>query len=172
MASLMETIIDVLVKEEEAYRLLIELSKKKTPIIIKNDLDGLARITEEEQNVVSEIQKFEKLRMQTMKDIADVTNHTGQELKLPDLIDMMSSRPSEQGQLREIHDKLKVTLDNMKRINEQNRELLQNSIDMVNFEINLLQAARRAPETADYDRGAYSTGSIMGSGTKTFDSKS
>ena len=43
---------------------------------------------------------------------------------------------------------------------------------MVNFEINLLQAARRAPETADYDRGAYSTGSIMGSGTKTFDSKS
>ena len=172
MASLMETIIDVLVKEEEAYRLLIELSKKKTPIIINNDLDGLAKITEEEQDVVSEIQKYEKLRMQTMKDIADVTNHTGEELKFPDLIDMMSSRPSEQGQLREIHDKLKVTLDNMKRINEQNRELLQNSIDMVNFEINLLQAARRAPETADYDKGAYSTGSIMGSGTKTFDSRS
>lgn len=172
MASLMETIIDVLIKEEAEYQLLVELSSKKTPIIIKGDIDGLNKITEEEQDIVSRVQKYEKVRMQTMKDIADVTNHRGEDLKLTDLIDMMSKRPEEQAKLREIHDKLKTTLNNMKRVNDQNRELLKNSLEMVEFEINLLQSARRAPETADYNRGAYNTGAVMGSGTKLFDSKS
>lgn len=172
MASLMENIINVLNQEESLYQKLIQLSTEKTPIIIKGDLDGLAAITEKEQDVVSEIQKLEKIRIQTMKDIADVTNHKNDELKLTDLIEMMASRPGEQTALREIHDKLKITLGNMTRVNEQNQSLLQNSLEMVEFEMNLLQSMRRAPETADYNKNAYSTGAIMGSGTKLFDSKS
>lgn len=172
MASLMETIIDVLNKEEADYRILVDLSTKKTPIIIKGDIEGLNKITEEEQDVVSRIQKYEKIRMQTMKDIADVTNHQGEEIKLTELIEMMSKRPDEQKKLKEIHEKLKVTLAEMKRVNEKNRELLKSSLEMVEFEMNLLQSASRAPETADYNRGAYNTGAIMGSGTKLFDSKS
>ena len=60
----------------------------------------------------------------------------------------------------------------MKRVNDHNGELLKNSLEMVEFEINLLQASKRAPETADYNRGAYNTGTVMGSGTKMFDSRS
>ena len=172
MASLMETIIDVLTKEEEEYRTLIELSKKKTPIIIKGDIDALNRITEDEQNIVSKVQRYEKLRIQTMKDIAEVTNHAGEELNLPDLIEMMATRKEEQTKLKDIHSKLKTTLSEMKRVNDHNGELLKNSLEMVEFEINLLQASKRAPETADYNRGAYNTGTVMGSGTKMFDSRS
>lgn len=172
MASLMETIVVVLNKEEEEYQQLIKLSTDKSPIIINGDLEGLTAITEKEQEVVARIQKLEKIRIQTMKDIADVTNHSSEELKLSDLITMMASRPQEQAALREVHDRLKVTLDNMSKINEQNRLLLNNSIEMVDFEINLVQSLKRAPETGDYNRNAYNTGSIMGSGTKTFDSRS
>lgn len=172
MASLMETIIDVLNKEEAEYQKLIKLSTEKGKVIIKGDLNELARITEEEQNIVAVIQKHEKVRQQTMKDIADVTNHSGDELKLTDLIEMMATRQVEQAALRQVHDKLKTTLGNMSKINEQNRELLKNSLEMVEFEINLVQSLRRAPETGDYNKNAYNTGSIMGSGTKSFDSKS
>lgn len=172
MASLMETIIDVLNKEEAEYQKLIKLSTEKTPIIIKGDLNELARITEEEQNVVAVIQKLEKTRQQTMNDIAEVTNHGSEILKITDLIAMMATRPKEQKGLQEVHDKLKVTLDNMVKVNEQNRELLKNALEMVDFEINLTQSLRHAPETGDYNKNAYNTGSIMGSGTKRFDSKS
>ena len=41
---------------------------------------------------------------------------------------------------------------------------------MVEFEINMLQASRLAPETANYNRGAYSAGSTMGV-TRGFDAK-
>lgn len=172
MASLMENLVAILNKEEEEYQKLIKLSTEKTPIIIKGDLNALSEVTEKEQQVVAGIQKLEKLREQTMKDIANVTNRSDENLKLTDLIEMMASRKDEQNALRSVHDRLKITLGNMVKINEQNRELLNNSLEMVDFEINLVQSLRRAPETGDYNRNAYNTGSIMGSGTKTFDSKS
>lgn len=171
MASLMENIIDVLEKEEAEYRTLISMSQEKTPIIIKGDLDGLARITDREQEVVGRIQKLEKMRLQIMEDIANVTNRKAEDLKLADLIQMMATRPTEKEKLTSVHDKLKETLANMAKVNDQNRELLKNSLEMVEFEMNLLQSMRRAPETADYNKGAYNTGNIMGSGTKRFDAK-
>ena len=120
---------------------------------------------------MAHIQKLERDRMSVMKDIAEVTNRNDEELKLTDLIELMGNRPDEQRKLREVHDKLKTTLDEMRMINDRNRELLKSSLDMVEFEINLLQSMKQAPETADYNKNAYSTGTIMGSGTKRFDTK-
>ncbi len=170
MASLMENIIRILNEENDEYTTLAALSTEKTPIIIKGDLDNLNAITGKEQEVVSRIQKLEKERIQAMEDIANVTNRSQEELKLADLIVMMKGRP-EQKQLEEVHDKLKNTMANMTRVNEQNRELLQNSLEMVQFEMNLLQSLKTAPETADYNSSAYANGTIMGSGTKRFDAK-
>ena len=59
----------------------------------------------------------------------------------------------------------------MKRVNEQNQMLLENALDMVNFDLSLIQAMRQAPETANYNKGAYSSGSIMGSANGMFDAK-
>ncbi|MCR5249155.1 MAG: flagellar protein FlgN [Lachnospiraceae bacterium] len=171
MASLMESIIEVLEKENAEYGKLIALSEEKTPVIIRGDLEKLNAITEKEQEIVGGIQQMEKQRIQIMNDIAEVTNRKGEELKLTDLITMMEKRPAEQKRLREIHDALKQTMDHIKRVNEQNRELLQSSLEMVQFEMNLLQSLKTAPETADYNSDAYSTGTIMGSGTKRFDTK-
>ncbi|SCX78335.1 FlgN protein [Lachnospiraceae bacterium XPB1003] len=171
MASLIDNIVTILNRENEEYTVLVGLSREKTPIIIKGDLDALNAVTEKEQEVVARIQKLERDRISTMKDIAEVTNRKQEELKLADLIEMMNNRPAEQKKLREVHDRLKTTMKNMVTVNDQNRVLLKNSLDMVQFEMNLLQSMRQAPETADYNKDAYSTGTIMGSGTKRFDAK-
>ena len=171
MASLIDNIVTILNRENEEYTVLVGLSREKTPIIIKGDLEALNAVTEKEQIVVNRIQKLERDRISTMKDIAEVTNRNQEELKLADLIEMMNNRPAEQKKLREVHDRLKMTMKNMVTVNDQNRVLLKNSLDMVQFEMNLLQSMRQAPETADYNKDAYSTGTIMGSGTKRFDAK-
>ena len=170
MASLMEHIIEVLEQENTEYRTLIKLSEEKTPIIIKADLENLNRITEAEQVIVARIQKLEKDRMSTMADIAEVTN-LKPDIKLGDLITMMDKHPEEQKKLQDLHDRLKETMRRMKQVNEQNRDLLQDSLEMVQFEMNLLQSLKTAPETADYNSNAYANGTIMGSGTKRFDAK-
>ena len=55
MASLMENLIVILDGTYEAYEQLLALSLKKTPVIVSENLEELARITDEEQLVVSRI---------------------------------------------------------------------------------------------------------------------
>ena len=171
MASLMENLMDVLENEIVAYEELLGLSMQKTPVIVAGNLEELTRITDEEQLVVGRLNRLEKERAQVMKDIANVMNKDVNQLKLVNLIQMLESRPQESQRLSQIHDQLKTVTKNMQRVNEQNRELLANALEMVEFDMNLLQAVKKAPETANYTRGAYTSGSAMGVGTRGFDAK-
>ena len=56
-------------------------------------------------------------------------------------------------------------------INNQNRELINHAMEMVEFDMNLIQAMKKAPETAQYNRGAYNTGNVMGVNRSGFDAK-
>lgn len=171
MASLIENLIEVLDKESSEYEELLGLSMKKTPVIVAGNLDELQKITDEEQVVVSRIGQLEKTRVQVMKDIANVMNKDVTKLKLVDLIQMLSGRPAESGKLAELHDRLKEVTANMQRVNGQNRELIANALEMVEFDMNLLQSVKTAPETANYNKGAYINGAVMGVGQGGFDAK-
>ena len=164
MASLMENLIDVLDRESTEYEALLQLSQRKTPIIAGGDLAELQKITDEEQELVSRIHNLDKQRAGVTADIADVLNRDVNDLKLPNLITMLSARPAEQQALADSHDRLQAAVRGLKRVNEQNSELLE-------FEMNLLQASKAAPETANYNRGAYNAGNTMGVIDHGFDAK-
>lgn len=171
MASLMENLIDVLNRECKEYEGLLELSQQKTPIIISGNLENLQKITDEEQELVSRIYNLEKKRTEVTADIANVLNKDVEALKLTDLIAMLSARPSEQKVLADVHDRLQASVRGLQRVNEQNKELLSNALEMVEFELNLIQSMKTAPETANYNRGAHNAGTTMGVRSKSFDAK-
>ncbi len=171
MASLMEALIDNLEQQNEAYKSLLKLSMDKTPVIISADLDSLARITDDEQEIVSRINSLDRKRQESMKDIANVINKDVDSLKVVDLIDLLKARPAEQNRLADIYDRLRDTLVQMKRVNEQNKQLIESSLEMVQFDMNVLQAYKAAPETANYTSNAYSAGTYMGVDKGAFDRK-
>ena len=162
MASLMENLIDVLDKECSEYEVLLALSQRKTPIIVSGSLEELQKITDEEQEIVSRVGNLEKRRITVTADIANVLNKDVNTLKLAHLVDMLEGRPAEQRSLAENHDRLQRVVGELQRINEHNRELLNNALEMVEFELNMYQAMKAAPETANYNRSAYSAGESMG----------
>ena len=171
MASLMENLIMVLQDESTEYKKLLELSMRKTPIIVNGDLESLQRITDEEQQIVAKINHLDKKREEVTKDIANVLNKDVKKLKLTDIVDLMAQRPVEQKQLAQAHDELKETIGKMAQVNEQNRDLIQKSLEMVKFDLTLIHSLKSAPQTANYTRGAYSSGTIMGVGRGGFDAK-
>lgn len=171
MASLMENLIDVLEKESVEYKNLLDLSLKKTPVIVSENLDELAKITDEEQLIVDRINHLDNIRNEAVNDIANVLNKDVTKLKIADLIKMLGSRPEEQRKLAEAFDRLKEVAQNVARVNEQNRELIQSALDMVHFNMNLIHSMKAAPETANYNRGAYNTGDVIGVDHKSFDAK-
>ena len=171
MASLMEDLISILEQEDSLYEDLIKLSMSKTPVLISGDLEALSRITEDEQEIVNKVNALDKKREEGMKDIANVLGKDVKTLKLTDLIDVLRSRPAEQNRLAAIYDKLSDTIGQMKRTNEQNRELIESSLEMVQFDMNVLQAYKAAPETANYSKNALNSGAYMGNTKGGFDAK-
>ncbi len=171
MASLMETLIEVLEKENLEYKNLLELSMKKTPAIVSEDLQVLSKITDEEQIIVSRINHLDNQRNEAVNDIANVLNKDVTKLKIVDLIKMLGARPEEQAKLATVFDNLRDNVRAVKRINEQNRELIENALELVQFNMNILQSMNKAPETANYNRGAYNTGDVSGMSSKAFDAK-
>ena len=171
MASLMEELLDTLEKENAEYENLLALSMKKAPVIVSADLEQLQQITDEEQEIVSRINRLDRVREDCMKQIAGVINKDVNELTLGMVVDIFKRKPVEHKKLADVYDRLKDTVSQMARINNRNRELIQNSLELVQFDMNMLQAMKTAPETANYTKTAYNSGDIMGAGTGRFDAK-
>ena len=171
MASLMEVLIDVLEQENQEYEKLLSLSMRKTSVIVSEDLTELTRITDEEQIIVGRINRLDHQRNEAVNDIADVLNKDVDKLKIVDLIRMLAARPEEQEKLAIVFDKLRESVRSVKRVNEQNRELIKDALELVRFNMNVLQAMNKAPESANYNKGAYNTGDMIGTSHMTFDAK-
>ena len=170
MASLIEELIDTLNKENDEYGKLLELSGRKAAVIVARDIPALEKITDDEQTVISNISNLDAKRAEVTRDIADVINKDVESLKLSVLIDLLSKQPNEQKALSDVHDRLKVTVDNVRRINESNRQLIEQSLEMVEFDLNMMRAMRQAPETNNYGRSAVSVGETLGA-VRGFDAK-
>ena len=106
-----------------------------------------------------------------MNDIANVLNKDVTNLKIADLIKMLAARPEEQQKLAAVFDKLHTNVRHVARVNEQNRELIQSALEMVQFNMNILHSIKAAPEPANYNKGAYNTGDVIGMSAKSFYAK-
>jgi len=121
---------------------------------------------------LTDLSHVDKKREQCMKDIANVVNRDVNTLKLTDLINMLAARPQEQNRLAAVYDQLSDIVLQVRRANEQNKALIESSLEMVQFDLNVLQAMKSAPETANYTKNAYASGTVVGVEQRGFDSRS
>lgn len=163
MASLIENLITTLENENREYERLLELSKKKSAVIVSRDIAALEKITDEEQVIVSRITSLDSKREEVTKDIADVLNTDVETLKLSVLAELLKKTPNEQKRLMTVHDQLKSIVSAVKMLNDSNRQLIDQSLEMVNFDLNMIRSMRQAPETNNYGRSAVSVGGTLGS---------
>ena len=169
MASLMEDFIDILEKENEEYKRLNELSIEKRQIIIDGNVPALEDMTGREQEVTSNLKNLENKRKQVIEDMAIVLSKDPKDLTITNMIAFLNKQPKEQQKLQSIRKTLKETLEKMADINTQNEILLNQAMEMVEFDLTLFRSMRQAPTTANYDKQANNTGEVLGS--RGFDAK-
>lgn len=156
MASLMEELIMTLEKEDAIYKELIPIAEKKTRVIIKNDLEALREITKSEQDAVDRITALENKREEVVTNIGIVLNQKPEELNLKKIIRILKKQPKEQQRLSQLRDSLKANVNRLSQINVQNKVLIDESLEMIEFNMNLIQSTRMSPGN-NYDRGAQTT---------------
>ena len=163
MASLVEELINVLAEEESIYKKLTEYGEKKRQIIIDADIPELEKLTDLEQQVSDELLTKSNKQIELLGDIATVLGKTDEKMTVTRLIGYLDKQPDILSKLTETRDSLLDTADQMQKINDLNSQLLAQAIEMTEFDITLFKSMRQAPETANYDKSAYNTGTILGS---------
>lgn len=153
LASLIEELIQTLTQEEEIYNELIPIAKEKTQIIIKNDLDKLQKITDIEQEAVDRLTALEHKRMDVLQNIGVVINRDPKLLTLKAVTEILKKQPKEQKQLSVINDRLKQTIQILVEINNHNKSLINESLEIIEFNMNFIQSTRMSPGN-NYTKGA------------------
>lgn len=169
MASLIEELTSTLKAELEIYRQLLPLEKKKTGVIMKNDLIALEQLTSKEQQFMDEIATLERKRIQVVNNIATVTNKKASDIKIEVIIKLLDSQPVLQAELSKIHDNLKDVVHQIKGINIHNKSLIEQSLELIEFNMNFIQSTRMSPGTNNYTNQAASADMPQGIGM--FDAK-
>lgn len=153
VASLVEELTEVLEQEYKIYRDLLPIAESKTKVIIKNDLEALQNITEQEHQVIDQINALETKRAQVIFNIGTVLNQKPEELTLSKVIDLLTQQPKEQEKLNEVHKSLKQIIQRLTEVNYQNQSLIEESLEMIEFNMNLIQSTRMSPGN-NYTKGA------------------
>ncbi len=154
MAGLIDSLVDIMAKENEIYKELIPIADEKTRVIIRNDLEALQKITDKEQIVIEQINALERKREEVIVNIGTVISRNPGSLNMKALIKIMEKQPNEQKRLALIHDELQSTVKRLSAINSRNKILIKQSLEMIDFNMNLIQSTRMAPGVNNYTRGA------------------
>jgi len=170
VASLIEELIEILDKEYEIYQHLIPIAEQKTRIIVKNELTELQKITEKEQLAIEKINVLERKREIIVGNIGTVINKKPSTLNIKAVIMLLDKQPKEQKALSIIHDNLKDTIHRLVEINSRNKSLINQSLEMIEFNMNFIQSTRMSPGNNTYTKGA-SQYDIPASRTGMFDAK-
>ncbi|MDO4166521.1 MAG: flagellar protein FlgN [Eubacteriales bacterium] len=172
MASLIDELIAVLQSEEEIYRKLIPISERKTEILVRRDLKELQRVTEEEQGLLDQASALGHQREKVIQNMGMVLNRAPEELDLASLIDLLAKQPAEKKRLSTLHDSLIQVMKRLVDVNEKNKDLIETSLEMIEFNMNFIQSTRMSPGNNNYDRNAASTnGMNQGYSAGSFDAK-
>ena len=165
----MDDLTQVLENETVEYKKLTELSENLKEALIESNVADVERLTAAQEEVSNEIQSLEYKRARIMNDIAVVLNKKPEELKVSMLEETLAGQPALREKLAAVRTELKQTMDELKRVNHTNQTLLRQSMELLEFDLNLYRSMRQAPETANYNRSAVNTGDLLGS--RGFDAK-
>lgn len=157
MASLIQELIQTLQSEDDLYKELIPIATKKTEIIIENDLASLQEITKQEQLTIEKINALEHKREEVIINIGTVLNRKPEALNMQTLVSLLEKQPKEQKELALVHDSLKQTISTMMMVNNRNKSLIHQSLEMIEFNMNLIQSTRMSPGSSMYTKGAEQT---------------
>jgi len=144
MAGLMEKLIQVMEEHASHCEALLSLGARKKEHIIKNEVDALRKLMVEENAIVGKVQRAEKARVQLIRDIADVLNERADALTLTRLADIIREQDEHEPFTRAA-ERMRTAVEALKVLNDQNKLLLENALEYIDFTINVIRSTYGDP---------------------------
>lgn len=145
----LKELIRVLGVEKRLYTELTELAEKKQKIIIANDIDGLVKCLEDEQELVASIEDVERERRQAVIGLGVAYDFSDKEISYSKLCGLLD-QPS-RVILAKFRDSLLEVLERLQQINDTNRVLIEEALKINDFTVRLITQAAN-PQTPIYSK--------------------
>lgn len=144
MATLIQDLTSVLQQQSQVYSDLLDIASTKKLAIIENNLEDLQKIIEAENSIIGKNFKLDKKRQELFNDMASVLN-----IKDVTLSNILNSIKNQEGykDLLNIKNSIDDTLPKLKSLNDQNQQLIQMSMDYIDYSVNLIRAQNTGKPT-------------------------
>lgn len=160
VASLIEELITTLQQENDVYSEMIPIAKEKSSIIANNDLLALQEITDKEQAFVEKVMMLDKKREEIIANVGIVLCKEAKTLKIQEIIKLLEAQPKEQEKLSSVHTNLKKTINELMEFNNHNKSLIEQSLEIIEFNMNFIQSTRMSPGN-NYTKSAGQASSVL-----------
>lgn len=145
---LIDNLIKALQYEYKTYSEILKLAEKKTHCLIKNDIETLVSITEEEKKAAEQTVKLNQVREQLLLKICEELQLDYKTLNVDKLMEHVEK--PHQLMLEEMRTKLNQVISKLAEQNTYNKKLIENALEAVNFNIQILSSPQ--PSVPIYGR--------------------
>ena len=152
MAGIIYDLIEVLEQEKECYEGLQTLSDYTQTAVVNKNIEFLQEVVKTEETFIGRLSLLEKRREGVMKDIAIVTGMNFQTLTVAAIIEKMG-KDTEVGQrLTVLREEIRAQLDEIKVKSELNKQLITDSLELVDFTINAIGSMKSMGPIGNYSK--------------------
>jgi flagellar biosynthesis/type III secretory pathway chaperone len=131
------SVLETLEKLIEIHQELILLAKEKTPVLVENQVDHLNSIMHKENKLIKQVEELDRLRV---KDTAEYLLSRGYSpdprVTISDLIKIIFKADQKKA-LSEVQQRLYSIMMELRKLNDVNQKLTEQSLAFINFSIDL-----------------------------------
>lgn len=133
LQALIEKMRELTDVHEQAY----QLANAKKDVLIKGDIDSLAKIVQQENGIIRKMSMLEAERQQIVIDLVQQLGIASHEpMRLSDLLASLPNSPLKE-ELQDLFRRLSKLLLDLQQLNELNQQLIENSLAFVNYSLEL-----------------------------------
>lgn len=145
----------------ELHSCLLEAAERKRVVIIEGDIRMMEELLQLELGLVAEVEKAEVDREKIVADAVELLGLDSEKTKLVDIIDKLE--PETATGLRNVQERLRVIIDELRYRSRQNAELLKASMEHVE------EFLRTVSEAASPEKGYGRDGKRLSGGLSLLD---
>jgi len=136
-------LLAIMEKQLEIYRRLLTLAYEKRPVLVKGKIPELEKITKEEELLILQVGRLEEQRQVLVRALANHFVLSPEDVTLSRITERVDEETC--SKLQQVLEDLPGVLKELADINEVNTELIKNSLDYINFSIDILVSNSRTP---------------------------
>ena len=136
--NLLRQCLESLLTEHEA---LLDLAEQKKQVLIHGPMDTFSSLVTKEMQRVNRVKNLENARQQLLDESLKMMGIQGPNLSMKEWIGMINDETERQS-FSQLRDQLRKVLVTLKQVNDLNLQLIKQSLDYINYSMDLYLGTR------------------------------